>query len=140
MQDLIQFVQQHQLLVSAFMAVGFIWLGLEWYWSVGPSSVTPEEAVDLMNHSNAVALDVREQAEFSKAHIINSEHVPLGSLTTKKNLTKRWQDKQVIVVAATTKQANAAVKQLKADGLQQVTHLAGGIPNWLSAGLPVAKQ
>ena len=47
----------------------------------GVVSVTPNEAVLLINRANAVVLDVRDDAEFAGGHITDARHIPLAHLT-----------------------------------------------------------
>ena len=46
----------------------------------GAATVTPAEAVHLMNREKAAVIDVREAAEFATGHIANARHVPLAEL------------------------------------------------------------
>jgi Rhodanese-related sulfurtransferase len=82
MEQLFQFVGNHPTLFLAFGVVGGVLV-----WSFfgeqlqGIQSVQPQEATLLINHEDAVVIDVREDLEFAQGHIINSLHIPLSALS-----------------------------------------------------------
>ena len=59
--------------------------------------VGPLEATQLINHQDAVVLDIREPNEVGEGYILNSVHIPLGQL--KGNLTRleKYKSRPVIV-------------------------------------------
>jgi hypothetical protein len=46
----------------------------------GVKEVGSAGALQLINHKNALVLDVREENEFNTGHILNSRLIPLGKL------------------------------------------------------------
>ena len=76
-----------------FLSLSF--LGLLTYWILGEirnrgsgiGTVSPLDATQLINHNNAVVIDVREDKEITDGLIINSIHVPYADLS--KQLKKR---------------------------------------------------
>ena len=46
----------------------------------GFKEISPIEAVQLVNHENALMLDIREDAELNQGKIAGSKHIPLSIL------------------------------------------------------------
>ena len=60
--------------------------GIMLFWSyfgnrlLGIKEVDHIAAMQLINHKNALMLDVREQSEYAAGHVLNSKLIPLGKL------------------------------------------------------------
>lgn len=79
-QQLLEFAGNHTLLVAAFMAV---LTALIWNLVTDPggkNAVDPLTATAMINHDDAVVLDVRSMAEFKDGHIVNAINIPLNGL------------------------------------------------------------
>ena len=63
----------------------------------GFKTVTPKEAVTLMNREEAILIDVREDNELVQGFIRGSKHLSLSVLTQRVNELKAHTDKPVIV-------------------------------------------
>lgn len=96
-------------------------------------------AVQLINHDNALLLDVREDAEYREGHILNARHIPLGSLRKRLAELDGYKDKPVIVCCRSGQRSASACGLLRKEGYQNVTNLKGGVMAWQSAGLPLVK-
>jgi rhodanese-related sulfurtransferase len=104
------------------------------------SEVTPNEAVMLINHSNALVLDVREDAEFASGHISAARHIPLAQLATRISELQKWKDKPVVVNCQSGMRSAKACNVLRKNGFTHIKNLAGGIAAWQSAKLPVSRK
>ncbi len=104
------------------------------------ASVTPNEAVMLINHGNALVLDVREDVEFAMNHIAGARHLPLSLLASHLNELDKWKNKPVIVNCQSGMRSAKACAVLRKNGFTQVSNLAGGLAAWQSAKLPVSKD
>lgn len=103
----------------------------------GVSSVSPAQAVMLINRQHAVMIDVRDAAEIEKSKVANALTIPLGELAAKaKDLTK-YKSRPVIVLCATGSRSASAVSTLTKAGFEQVFSLDGGLKAWKDAGQPV---
>jgi len=140
MEQLFQFVGNHPTLFLAFGAVGGVLL-----WSFfgeqlqGIQSLQPQEATLLINHEDAVVLDVREDTEFLQGHIINSVHIPLGSLSDKIMRLEKYRGRPIILSCATGSRSASAYHRLKKLGFERVYNLRGGLMAWQGASFPLAK-
>ena len=105
----------------------------------GGPSVNTLEATQMINRQDALMLDVREQAEYAQAHILNARGLPLSQLETRVGDLEKFKDKPVIVYCATDNRSSSAVATLKKHGFTNVVNLSGGFAAWQQAGLPVQK-
>lgn len=105
----------------------------------GGPSVNTLEATQMINHQDALVLDVREQAEYAQAHILNSRGLPLSQLEARVGDIDKFKDKPVIVYCATGNRSSTAAATLRKRGFSNVVNLSGGFVAWQQAGLPVQK-
>jgi rhodanese-related sulfurtransferase len=131
------FVTRHWLLFAAFVlvfvAIIFYERFLQTRQSVG---VSAPEAVQLMNKSHALVLDLRSEVLYNAGHIINSRHVLLAGLMVELKSLQKFKQKPIIVTAS-EQDLSRAMKLLKAQGFLQVRSINGGIQAWRSADLPL---
>jgi len=105
----------------------------------GSAAVSAAEATQLMNHKNAVVVDVRSAEEFAAGSVIGARHVPLEALAARMGELARFKGRPLIVVCQSGTRSAKAVPQLSKEGFTEVYNLAGGIGAWKTAGLPLAK-
>lgn len=106
----------------------------------GGPRISTLQATMLMNQQDALVLDVREDAEFAKSHILNARNLPLAKIEERIREIERWKQKPVIVHDANGSRSSAALALLKKHGFNNVVHLNGGFAAWQQAGLPTAKS
>lgn len=97
------------------------------------------EATQMINHKDAVILDVREDSEFAQGHLPNAKHIPLKQLTERLKELEKFRSKPVIVNCRTGARSARACSVLKKHGFEDVSNLAGGMNAWSQAGLPIEK-
>lgn len=137
----LEFAGNHVALVGAFfvvlglLAATFLRSSLQ-----GFKSVDPTGATQLINHQDAVVVDVREPNELSEGSIINSTHIPLRDVEKNIKQLEKHRDKPVIVVCRTGSRSQAACASLKKHGFEEVYNLKGGIMAWQSASLPLKRS
>lgn len=141
MDQLITFTSNNTILVAAIVIVTLMLM----YSLVGEklrgySSVTPAVSTQMINHDDAVVIDVRESNEYSEGHIINSIHIPLSSLKTRLNNIEKHKSQKVIIACRSGHRSSQACATLKKEGFEQVFNLSGGVMAWESAGLPLIKK
>jgi len=108
--------------------------------SSASKSVGPQQAVMLINRSNAVVVDVREKKEFESGHIVDAINIPLSKLDQRMAELQKHKDKPVVVVCKTGQQSSDACKTLTTDGFAQVVKLGGGITEWKAQSLPLIQK
>ncbi|OUD15652.1 rhodanese-like domain-containing protein [Thioflexithrix psekupsensis] len=140
MEQYIEFIGNHPILFLALMIIsGFLTWSLLGNSAKGAKPVNPNEATLLINHDDAVVLDVREEGEYGSGHIIDSLHIPLGQLASKISQLTAHQSRPIIAVCASGQRSAQACGILKQNGFEQLYNLRGGLMAWQNNGLPLTK-
>ncbi len=105
----------------------------------GAGSVSPEQAVQLINRERAVLVDVSEPAEFAAGHPAGAKNVPFGSLESSGVLPKN-KALPLVLVCPSGARASRAVGIARKLGFENARSLAGGLAAWREANLPVEKS
>ncbi len=138
MQQLIDFTMNHWILVLSFLIIsGLLVFNLL---QGNKGSVDPHGATEMINHQNAVVVDVRPAADFHKGHIINAINIPANGFKNQINSLSKHKEQPIIISCRSGSQSHAACQQLKKQGFEQVFNLQGGILAWQNANLPVSKK
>ena len=141
MDQLITFASHNTILVVAIVLVSLMLIhSLVGEKLRGYSSISPAESTQMINHDDAVVIDVRESNEYSEGHIINSLHIPLVSLKTRLKDIEKYKTKKVIIACRSGNRSSSACATLKKEGFEQVFNLGGGVMAWESANLPLVKK
>jgi rhodanese-related sulfurtransferase len=136
----LEFLQDNLLLigVSVFAAVMLIWPPISRQLS-GIKEVGVTEAIQLINHKDAVVLDVREDSEYYSGHVPHSRHIPLGALGKRHTELERYKNRPLVVVCRSGARSGSACGMLKKQGFEEVYNLSGGVGAWQQANLPLEK-
>jgi len=105
----------------------------------GVPNLTTAEAINLINRSHAIVLDVREDAEFANGHIVDAKHIPVDKLAERLNELAKYKDKPILVNCQRGMRTAKACDILRKAEFTQVHVLQGGLDAWLEAKLPVVK-
>lgn len=127
-----------------FLAL-FVILGLLIFQTFGARlrgflEVEPMEAVQLLNHEDALVLDVREDNEFKEGHLDGARHIPLGKLGGRFSELESHKAKAVVVACRSGHRSARACGMLRKQGFDKVYNLRGGMLAWQNAGLPVSRE
>jgi len=96
-------------------------------------------ALQLINHKDALILDVREKNEFDAGHILNAKLIPLGKLKERIGELEKFRERPILVVCRSGQRSMMATVQLGKQGFSEVYNLAGGVSAWQKANLPLEK-
>jgi rhodanese-related sulfurtransferase len=127
-------------MVMIALSSGFMLL-----WSVfgnrirGIKEVNTVEALELINHKNALVLDVREDAEFKSGHLINAKWIPLGRLADRIGEVEKYRNQPIVVVCRSGMRSASACSTLGKQGFTQAYNLSGGVMGWQKSNLPLEK-
>jgi rhodanese-related sulfurtransferase len=102
--------------------------------------VTPAEASKLVDQGQAILVDVREPDEWAETGVAAPAHlVSLSEIqgSVGKELAGKHGDKEIIFYCRSGGRSAAAAKAFAQQGLR--TANAGGIRDWIDAGLPVRR-
>ncbi len=133
-----QFVQNN-LSIFALMIVS----GLMLLWPMinrrvsGIKEVGSMEATQLINHHDALILDVREDREWSGGHVPNAKHIPLGQLAGRMKELEKFKGKPIIAICRSGARSGRGCGVLRKNGFEQVYNLSGGMMAWERANMPV---
>lgn len=135
-----QFVQDNIWMILIALTSGLMLL-----WSFvgnavrGIKSVDTTGALQLMNHKDALVLDVREKNEYDAGHILNSKLIPLGKLAERAGELEKYREQPIVVICRSGQRSLSATAALNSKGFTQVYNLDGGIQAWQKANLPLEK-
>ncbi|MDO8206394.1 MAG: rhodanese-like domain-containing protein [Gallionella sp.] len=105
----------------------------------GIKDVDTNAALQLINHKNAIVLDVREPDEYKSGHLLNAQLIPLGKLNERIGELAKYKDKPVVVVCRSGNRSGTACVTLGKQGFTQAYNLTGGMMAWQKANLPTQK-
>ncbi len=105
----------------------------------GIREVNSVAALQLINHKNALVLDVREQSEFDAGHVLNAKLIPLGKLKERVGELEKFRGQPVVVVCRSGNRSATACFLLGKQGFSQAYNLAGGVQAWQKNKLPLEK-
>lgn len=97
------------------------------------------EATQLINHRDAVVVDVREDNEWAASHVSQARHIPLGQLSGRLKELEKFKSKPIVVICRSGHRSASACGSLKKNGFNEVYNLKGGIIAWEQANMPVEK-
>lgn len=139
MEHLPEFVANHTVLVLSFFAVAGMLAWNLFGGVAGLEQVEPMQAVQLMNHEEAVVVDVRESSEFAQGHILDALHVPLSSLNNQLGKLQKYKTNPIILSCQSGHRSAQACRILKQNGFEKVYNMRGGMMAWQSSSLPIQK-
>jgi rhodanese-related sulfurtransferase len=98
-------------------------------------SVTPQQALELINRGAVDVVDVRDPGEWTGGHLPGARLVPLEQLRAapKAALAKDG----VLFVCAAGVRSQTAARLAATLGLKEVYSVTGGTRGWVKAGLPL---
>jgi len=137
--QLFEFVQNHPLLVGAFLLVLTAWIAYE-VRNSSSGGVTSGEATQLINREDAVVLDLREASEFKAGHIAGARNIPQSKLDERIRELEKFKNKPIIVACKHGQSAGTAQAKLTKAGFERVYKLKGGMAQWQADSLPVVKK
>jgi rhodanese-related sulfurtransferase len=135
-----QFIQDNIWMVLVAASTGLMLL-----WSFlgnrlrGVKEVDIAATLQLINHKNALILDVREEDEYSGGHILNARLIPLLKLKDRIGELERYREHPIVVVCRSGNRSATACALLGNRQFGQAYNLAGGMQAWQKAGMPVEK-
>lgn len=137
MEQFYEFFGNH---TALFVLLGLVLAMVVWTeyrrFSSGFKDISPQEAVRLINHEDALMLDVREDAERVQGSIQNSRHIPLSTLKQRVGELAKYSDRPVVTYCRTGSRSRTAGNILLKNNFKSVSNLRGGMVAWDNANLP----
>jgi rhodanese-related sulfurtransferase len=134
----LEFLAQQWILVTG-LAVA---VGLLFYHESRKSgqSLSPQQAISMVNGEEGVFLDVRDSADFGRGHIVDALNIPASKLDARIAELENFRDRPLILVCKMGQQSGAVGKKLNTQGFSRVYRMAGGMMEWGNAQLPLIKS
>jgi rhodanese-related sulfurtransferase len=133
---MMEFINENLILVSLTIFVFLLAIFNELKIKEGNiCGLSPLQAVQLINQ-NAVIFDLRNQSEFEKKHLIDSQNATAEDILNKANSLK----KPVLLVCDTGGASKKSSLALRQKNIEQVFYIKGGIIEWERASLPTTSE
>lgn len=141
LQLLPEFVSNHLFLVGAFVVVLALLVKAEFEHQTSRGfQLEPTNAIREMNNHEAMVIDVRSDAEFSRSHIKGAKNIPISNVTEKlANLNVNKND-TIVVYCNVGNTSARACRALLREGYVNVKNLKGGLTAWQDANLPISTK
>jgi rhodanese-related sulfurtransferase len=141
MRQFIEFAFRHWLLFVALLVILGLLIGSEIMRMMrGVKSISPVQALQLINHEDALVVDIRDSGEYKSGHIPNAQNIPLSNLASRLGELQRFKDKPIILYCRSGVSSDGACSLLKKNGFKLLHTLSGGLPAWQGANLPISKK
>lgn len=135
---ILEFLTQQWLLVAAMLVV-IVALVMHEARKSG-TSLSPQQAINLVNAEEGVFVDLRDTADFRSGHIVDAMHIPASKLMNNTGLLEKYRSKPIVLVCKMGQNAGGVGKKLNADGFEKVGTMTGGMMEWSNLQLPVVKN
>ncbi len=140
MNQYIEFASNHWILVGLFFILLLVFIGVEVAERiVGVPRIRSKQLTDMVNHNDAVVVDLRTVDEYKRGHIANALNIPKSELPQRLEKLSDYKEKSVILICGTGQHASLAGSLLRKQGFSNIYLLAGGIATWQADNLPLVK-
>ncbi|VAW69997.1 hypothetical protein MNBD_GAMMA10-594, partial [hydrothermal vent metagenome] len=113
MAQLIEFAGNNLILFSALGVIAALIIKTEVALKLSNvQQLDTNQAVRLMNDTDVVVLDVRENNEYSTGHIQDAVHIPMASLGKRMNELEKYKDKNILAYCRSGNRSNQACRTL----------------------------
>ena len=82
-------------------------------------------------------LDVRSPQEYAAGHIPGALNIPHDQTAARLEELRPYQGREIVLYCKSGRRAGIAADVLAQAGFDRLRHLAGDMPGWSAAGLPV---
>jgi len=136
-----EFVSNHLFLFSLLIAILILLI-----WNLygdsmsGIALVIPMEATRLINHENAVIVDLRSKEDFDAGHIINAYNIPASEMAERQKELDKHKEQALILYCSHGAESSRMARILMNGGFQKLFCLKGGLQAWQSANLPLTRD
>ncbi len=133
---MMEFINENLILVSLTIFVFLLAIFNELKIKEGNiCGLSPLQAVQLINQ-NAVIFDLRNQSEFEKKHLIDSQNTTAEDILNKASSLK----KPVLLACDTGGASKKSSLALRQKNIEQAFYIKGGIIEWERASLPTTSE
>ena len=138
--QLIEFSGNNAMLVMALVVIIIMLVSGEIQQRIGGvKHLEPHDATRMLNHDNAIMIDMRNDKDYQAGHIVNAVHLPEYNDSTIKRLEK-FRERPLIIYCRSGQQSAGVCSKLRKQGFEPVYNLKGGVLAWQNANLPLSKS
>ncbi|MCC6207787.1 MAG: rhodanese-like domain-containing protein [Gammaproteobacteria bacterium] len=102
--------------------------------------VTREELrAQLDGSAPPLVLDVRTPEEYAAGHVPGALNLPHDQAAARLEELRSYQGRTIVLYCKSGRRAGIAADALAQAGFGPLHHLAGDMPGWIAAGLPIEK-
>jgi len=136
-----EFVANHLFLFAllASILILLFWNLFGTAWS-GIVTINSRETIRMMNHQDAVLLDIRKTGEFSNGHILGAGNIPADSIGEQQTEMAKYKGKPVILCCENGNDSIRIGRMLKMQGIEKIYCMKGGLQAWRAANLPLTRD
>jgi len=138
--ELAAFAGRHPILSFALagLTLALLWTELSRL-ARGFKALRPAQLTTLMNHENALLVDLSPAADFEKGHIAGARNIAPSQFDPEHKQLARARDLPVVVTCRNGQASLAAAARLRKAGFTRVHWLDGGVAAWQQADLPLVR-
>lgn len=141
MHEYLDFALRHWYLFLALFVILGLLIGNELLHKLrGLKRLSPNQALQLINHEDAVVIDVRDLGEYKAGHLPDARHLPVKELDQRLKELEKFKQRPLILYCSTETRAGSVGARLKKAGFSAVHILHGGLNAWQNANLPLTKK
>jgi len=140
LQELLDFAGRHLMLSLALAGITLALIVTEAMRLLqGWKTLKPAQLTGLINHDDALVIDLRPLNDFQAGHIAGSRNVQMSQFDPENRQLAGARSLPVVLVCKTGQTAGGAAGRLVKAGFEKVYVLDGGIGGWAAADLPLVK-
>lgn len=140
MAQIIEFAGNHWILCSVFLFLLSMFLAGEIRnKKLGLIKLSPQQAVQLINHDGAFILDIRKKTDFDQGHLKSAMHIPLVDLDGQIKKLEKHKQSPILITCDHGQISPGAGSILRKHGFDKLYTIAGGLNAWKSEHMPVVK-
>lgn len=132
--DFIVFVSEQWLLVSLLCVLIYVFAWTEK--RKGGPTLSIHAMTRLINQDQGIVIDLRDNADFRKGHIVDAINVPHSKIAEHLVELAKHKEKTLILVDKMGQHTGAVGRTLGKEGFT-VSRLEGGISEWQNQNLPL---
>jgi rhodanese-related sulfurtransferase len=141
MDQFIEFAKNHWFLWLALLAILAVIAFEETRRNIkGIRRIAPQQAVDLINHEDAIVFDLRDQHAFNAGHILNAIHVVPSDFEGMLKKIEQHKGKSIILAGRDEAQVVTVGAKLQKHGFSKLYTISGGLAAWKNASFPLVKK
>lgn len=138
--ELAAFAGRHPILslLLAGLTLAILWTELSRL-TRGFKALRPAQLTTLLNHDDALLVDLSPAGDFEKGHIAGARNIAPGQFDPEHKQLAKARDLPIVVTCRTGQASMAAAARLRKAGFTRVHWLEGGVAAWQQANLPLVR-